>query len=522
MKQLPIGIQSFEKLRKNDLLYVDKTKQIYELAKLSTPYFLSRPRRFGKSLLCSTFKALFQGKKELFKNLWIEKSDWQWEQFPIVSINFGTIDRSSPEELKTNLIWELRTIAQENNIDISQAPSMGSKLSMLIKELAKKNGPVVVIVDEYDKPILDHITDPKSAREIRKILKSFYETLKGLDEYLRFVFITGITKFSKTSIFSGMNNLEDLSFTAQAATLCGYTHQELITNFDQHLDEVALEQQTTTDNVIAMMKTWYNGYRFYEKVSADEYVYNPFSVLLSLKNKTFENYWFETGTPTFLINVIKEKNYPVMQMEKAKLGKSDLGSFDIDDINLLTLLFQTGYLTISDYIPSQRNYVLACPNHEVRFSLSKHIVRSMTNLPIDQFNQFIDQFRTALENSDLEIFCQTLQNFLILVPCSIRIKKEKYYHSLFFIIVRLFLADVFVEQATQIGYVDAVIQTETHIFVIEFKYGGTIEKALKQIEDKKYSEQYVLQYPNKKIMHAGIVFDIEDKDFTMKWVIESR
>src|SRR3989338_2947232 len=394
LRELPIGIQTFELIRKKNstLVYVDKTREIYELAKGGEKrYFLSRPRRFGKSLLCSTLKSLFEGRKDLFENLWIAQSDWQWAKHHVVHLDFNLIARSSPDQLRKGLIEFLQEEAQQNNIAIDSKDTLTRQLTLLVKALAQQNN-VIIIIDEYDKAILDHITNMKIAVQMREILKELYEAFKGLDQYLRFIFITGVTKFAKTSIFSGINNLQDISLSTVAATVCGFTHEEIVTNFPDFLAHLAKEYNLDQQTCLQKFKHWYNGYCFNKKNQSD-LVFNPFSVLLCLKNKDFQNYWFESGTPTFLINLIKQNNYPVMDFQEVKIAASQLSSFEIEKINLNVLMQQTGYLTITGYDQASENYTATYPNFEVFKALAQHIVPMMTELKPAAFNDYVVWFR---------------------------------------------------------------------------------------------------------------------------------
>ena len=304
MKKLPRSVSSFEKLIRDDYLYVDKTKTIYELIEADQFYFLSRPRRFGKSLLISTLKSLFLGQRELFKGLWIEtSSNYSWPEHPVIALDFSKLDSESPTTLKQTLSYTLQTIAELQGIDVSMAPSPGLKLNKLVTESAKRN-PVVVLIDEYDYPILSALDTPIIAEENRKVLKNFFSVLKSLDGYMRAIFVTGVTKFSKTSIFSGLNNLNDLTMNKAAATLLGYTEEEIMHFFSPYVEIMAQERNQTFKNILQEMKYWYNGYRF----SAKEIkVYNPYSVLNYLFEKEQHNYWLETGTPTFLIPLLRKQ-----------------------------------------------------------------------------------------------------------------------------------------------------------------------------------------------------------------------
>jgi hypothetical protein len=293
MRDLPIYISSFSTMRTGNYIYVDKTELIYNLFKtgLVHYYFLSRPRRFGKTLLISTLKEFFLGNRGLFKDLWIERSGYSWEKYSVIHLDFGTIAHTTAQALSENLSWTLDTIAQEHDIALTGAPSLEAKLITLVKELAKKQGPasVVLLIDEYDKPILDHIKNKDIASELRDILKSFYDVIKGLDLYLRAIFITGVSKFSKTSLFSGLNNLNDITLDPRAASLLGYTDEEIDQYFADSIEEVAHHMHLSKEVVRKNMRTWYNGYRFSEQYCK---VYNPFSTLYLLEKRKFANYWF--------------------------------------------------------------------------------------------------------------------------------------------------------------------------------------------------------------------------------------
>ena len=505
MKDLPIGIQTFELLRKEDYIYADKTKQIYKLAQKTSRYFLSRPRRFGKSLLCSTFEALFQGKKELFKNLWIENSDWDWQQYPVIHLDFTEIAHSTPKELEQNLSWELQSIANKNNIDLSTAPSNKAKFSTLVKELSQKN-PVVLLIDEYDKPITDHLTNIEVADKMRQILRDFYGTIKALDKHLQFVFLTGVTKFAKVSIFSGLNNLDDITIMPVSSSLLGYTQEELEKNFSEHIDYWANQKKISRDIFIEETKMWYNGYCFFPK---KETVYNPHSILSYFKHGTIKNFWFQTGTPSFLIDIIKKNDYPIIDLEYTQINESNFEAFSPENLELFVLLFQTGYLTIKDYNPRTRNYILSYPNYEVREAMTKLIITSMTTISPSKYASFVEDFRVALEQNNIDGFCQTLQTFLSGIPYTVQVKYEKYFQSIFLTTVRLIGFKIDVEIATNIGRIDAVVEKDDRILIFEFKVDKTPELAIEQIKTKKYYEPY--RNANKPITLIGISFNSKEK-----------
>ena len=519
MKKLPIGIQTFEKIRENsgEYVYVDKTQEIYNLVSTGSVYFLSRPRRFGKSLLCSTLVSLFEGRKELFEGLWIETSDWQWKKHPVIHISFARIMRKTPDDLRIYLCKALVLIGKKYGNQLPESDAPGYLLQLLVEELAQQNR-VVIIIDEYDKPILDHITNVSVARQMREILREFYEAIKDLDQYLSLVFITGVTKFSKTSIFSGMNNLDDVTFDEEAATLCGFTYDDLKDQFGPWIQRLADRVKLTSEQTIEQMQIWYNGYRF-DKLGAAFRVYNPFSLLHVLKKRDFANYWFETGTPTFLLTLIEEKNYPAIEMNNVRVAGSDMKTYEVDNIDLYVLLQQTGYLTIVDYDADSDNYTLSYPCREVAQSLIKLMMHSMTSMQLARVNDYVAWFRLALCKGDIEYFCKTLQQFFTEIPYTIQIGMEKYYQTVFFIVCRLLTRQVYAEVATNIGRIDAVIEFEERVVIIEFKFNQDLAVAIKQIKEKGYADAY--RSSDKQLIAVGLNFDIEKRNVSSDWIIEN-
>lgn len=364
MRKLPIDVSTFKKLIDNDYVYIDKTQYIHNLITKGNYHFLSRPRRFGKSLLISTLKELYLGNKELFKNLWIYDSDYSWETHPVIDLDFSIIAHETVPELKISLSYRLTRIAERYGISIAKAPTVQDKFSTLIEKLAEKNT-VVILVDEYDKPLLDHIKDVKRAEAQRDFLKTFYDVLKGMDAYLKAIFITGVSKFARTSIFSGINNLNDISLDKDAAQLLGYTDEEIQSYFSPYIKELAQEQNAQTKEIFNIMQQWYNGYRFSE---GETKVYNPFSILYYLHKKKLANYWFQSGTPSFLINLLQKQYQSLQDIQEAEISPDSLGTFNLEDIPLIPLLFQAGYLTIIDYNAQSGKFKLGYPNLEVEES----------------------------------------------------------------------------------------------------------------------------------------------------------
>jgi len=397
MKKLSIGIQTFSKLLKENCVYVDKTKIIHQMITSGTTYFLARPRRFGKSLLISTLAEIFSGNRDLFSGLDIDSLPYDWQKHPVVMISFAGISYATPHELERGIKVYLQDIAKQHHIALKEDLTPGETLKTLVMQLAE-TAPVALLIDEYDYAILQHIHHPEMADAIRETLKSFYGVIKDLDPYLKFVFLTGVSKFPKTSIFSGLNNLDDITFDATYNTLLGYTKAEIITYFEEYLTKTAEYNSCSVDQLLEQMKEWYDGYQFAKQKNTAK-IYNPFSVLLLFKKGEFANYWFETGTPTFLVNVLKCYHYPMQEFESIEATESELGRFEIRNIPLKTLLFQTGYLAIRTYNATTKNYVLGYANKETVDSLSTLILSAMTSLPENQFNTF----DTATRNvSDVE------------------------------------------------------------------------------------------------------------------------
>lgn len=513
MKKLPIDINTFKPLIENNYLYIDKTQYIYNLITTGRYYFLSRPRRFGKSLLISTFNELFSGNKKLFKDLWIgQKSDYKWIEYPVIKLDFSDLDISSPEELKLGLSSSLDDIAKSYSIDISHKITPGLKLKTLVKTLAQKNK-VVVLIDEYDFPLINSLDDLKVAKANQKILKNFFSVLKSLDAYLHFIFLTGVTKFAKTSVFSGLNNLNDITIHEKAAALLGYTKEEIDHYFREFIKQVSEKLEIPTSKIKEEMQRWYNGYRFSGDVIL--YVYNPFSILYFFENKKFWNYWFESGTPSFFIELIKNQYKSLEDFEAVEFSYDSLGTFDIGKIPLITLLFQTGYLTIKTYHSDTRRFKIGYPNFEVKESFQKYILAAISNNNVIEIDNIAQQLSTALNENNIPLFCTLLQSLLANIPYQLHISEERYYHSLFQLIGNLLRFNIQSEISTDKGRVDLVITTQKNIFIFELKFGVRAKAALQQIIDNKYYERYL---PTKKeIVLVGLAFEHKRKKLELNY-----
>ncbi len=505
MKRLPIGIQSFVKMRQGNFYYVDKTAMVAELVnKGGGYYFLSRPRRFGKSLFLDTLKQAFLAKQELFAGLYLE-NHWDWDiRYPVIHISFGSGVIQDIEDLGDRFAYLLKINAEDGDVVLLEQ-NLRERFFELIRALyTRHHQPVVILIDEYDKPILDHIDKPQTAVEIREGLKNFYSVIKDSDEFLRFVFITGVSKFSKVSLFSGLNNLQDITLDPMAATVCGYTHEELIHTFAERLDGVDLEE----------VRRWYDGYNF-----LGDRVYNPFDILLFLNTKEFRNYWFETGSPSFLIKLITQNHYPMPNLERVEAYESLLSSFDLDRIHLETILFQTGYLTIAEklQIGTKIKFRLTYPNLEVKSSLTDTLLDHLTQLPAGKVEHQTKLY-DALMAGDIDSLRDIFHAFFASIPYEWYRKNESsryegYYASIFYCYFTALGLDVTAEQMTNKGRIDMAVRLGGRVFILEFKVveiDGSANTALDQIRKMRYWERYRGQAD--EIFLIGVEFSSADRN----------
>lgn len=518
LKKFPIGIQEFEDIIKEGYVYIDKTSFLYKLVTEGKPYFLSRPRRFGKSLLTSTLAALFSAKRELFKGLWIDTSPWPWNYIPVIRMDMSAVNHFNAEVFELSLINYLKKIAAKNDINAEKIAGLTSAdyLSNLIDHLALSHK-VAVLIDEYDKPIIDHLDDLPLAKDNQETLKRFYNVLKTQDHNLQFILLTGVTKFSKVSLFSGLNNLKDISLYETYATMLGWTDDEIAANFSNELDEIALSCGETVASLKERLKRWYNGYRFGRSQTTGS-VYNPLSIMQFLETGRFDNYWFGTATPTFAIKLIKEQQFPLVNFEAPlAIGRAIDESYEVEKIDLLTLLYQTGYLTIDKYDEEAQRYFLRFPNDEVRRSFLDHLFQEATQLSSSQAEPLRYEISVALLQKNFEIFFQKFNQLLASIPYHLHLPKEAYYHSLFYIILRSLSFDVASEVLTSLGRIDMVLVFQEDIFIFEFKIDSSASSALTQIKEQKYYEKYKTY--KKIITLIGANFDSEVRTVS-EWVME--
>ncbi len=496
MQNLPIGLQSFKEIRKNNYLYVDKTKQIYPLLS-GKYYFLSRPRRFGKSLLLSTLKELFLGSQDLFKGLWIENK-WDWSQtHPVIHLKISSIDYQRLG-LYEALSKEISAIAIELGVTLVET-SLKDKFREVITKASQKEK-VVILIDEYDKPIIDYLDDSAKIRENKGILKEFYSIIKDADPYIRFLLITGVSKFTKVSIFSDLNNLDDLTLHPKYTNLCGITQVEL----EQYFAEPISELSASNPNIKEDIKTWYNGYSW----DGVNRVYNPFSILRFMSTQSFHNFWFETGTPTFLIEVVTKRRQ--FNFSEVQTGLSGLSDFNTDNINPTTLLFQTGYLTIKEYNPKFQLYTLGYPNEEVRSSLLQYLIGAYRFENASESTPLVVQLYNALHEKNIAEIIAIINTAFATIPYDLwRGASELHYHALVHLTFSLLGTYMQSEVHSAKGRCDALVQTPQYIYAFEFKLDESAEIALQQIEEKGYLTPY-LQHSQQKIA-IGINFSSEKK-----------
>ncbi|MGE5343966.1 MAG: AAA family ATPase [Candidatus Omnitrophota bacterium] len=492
VKKLEIGIHSFKDRILQNCVYVDKTQYIHELINRESNCFLSRPRRFGKSLLISTLKEIFSGNKELFKDCWIyNKIDW--ETYTILHLDFIEIDFKK-FGLERAIDNQLKVIASQFNIKLTRE-SIKEKFIELIKILSKEKK-IVILIDEYDKAITEYIDNIPEAEKNWDILKNFYSVLKSQVPNIRFLLITGVSKFSRVSIFSDLNHLKDITIHPLYSKMLGYTAEEIEYYFSDHIGKWEKQNGQNRDVLFEKLKNYYNGYSWDGK----NFVYNPFSILNFFDIYEFENYWFATGSPTFLVNKLKNTNIVIDKYECLKVNKNFFEKFDIGSLDISALLFQTGYLTIKD--KKDGHYTLSYPNLEVRESFLQYLLEDYSGKTQDEISPVTEKIKQTLNEYKIEDFIQSLQILLSSIPYNIQIEnREAYYHSLIYIALRLSMMDVQCEIQTAIGRSDIIVCADSYIYIIELKMGSAAS-ALKQIEEKKYYYPYL--NTNKKIILLGI------------------
>ena len=522
MEKIATDTYSFADIRQGGFVYVDKTAILKTLAEgsLGKQFFVARPRRFGKSLAISTFQCLFEGRRDLFKGLAIEP-DWDWSKtYPVLKLDMGSCQASSVDELWRKINTMLRFEAERIGVPLREDEPPSGRFQFLMKDMiaaadrkAKEKDPaasvdkMVLLVDEYDKPLLGHLGKPDVC-EIRDALKDFYSVIKTCEGLQRFAFITGVSKFSKVSIFSDLNNLNEFSMDARVGTLFGYTHEEVKANFPQALAALGENYGWDAETTFSQLVRMYDGYRFEETAA---HVFNPVSVGRCLSSGKFGEYWFETGTPTFLLQLLSEAPE---QIDGVTLEASAFSVYEPSAPEMLPLLYQAGYLTITDSAREgvYTQYTLGFPNEEVRTAFSKAVSRKFSALPPTEHAALLSQMLAALRSDDVNDMLDALSCFFANIPANITVKREKYYQTLFYAVFVLIGARTFAECWTNRGRVDAVVETPCGIYVFEFKLNDTAEAALAQIKDNGYHEKYLRR--GKKVTLVGAAFDAEMRNLS--------
>ena len=510
----PIGVQNFESLRKDGYLYVDKTALIYQMVTTGSYYILSRPRRFGKSLLISTLEAYFQGKKELFKGLAMEQLEEKWTVHPVLRLDLN-IEKYDTVESLNNILesnlshWE--KIYGANPSD----KSFSLRFAGIIRRACEQTGQrVVVLVDEYDKPLLQSIGNKEVQTELRNTLKTFYGVLKTMDECIKFALLTGVTKFGKVSVFSDLNNLMDISMDKRYTEICGISEQELHTCLKEDTEALAISKQTTVEDITEKLRIRYDGYHFAPDTGG---MYNPFSVLNTFARMEFGSYWFETGTPTYLVELLRNNDYRLDEVNGTVVGIEALSGVDAADTDPIPVIFQSGYLTIKDYNSRFNTYTLGYPNKEVEEGFVNFLVPFYTPIRETRGAFEVQRFVQEVESGDIDGFFTRLRSFFSDTTYELVRQQELHYSNVLYIVFRLMGFYTQVEYHTSNGRIDLVLQTPDYIYVMEFKLHGTAEEALQQINEKGYALPF--EKDPRTLYKIGVSFSPETRNIDT-WVVE--
>ena len=513
LQKLPLGLSTFSRLREERCLYVDKTESAYNLITQGYRYFLSRPRRFGKSLFVSTLDEILRGNKALFQDLWISKSDYAWHEHGVIKLDLSTIVIATSDDLRTGICRILKDISVRYKLDIEvDANKVDAALDSVVHALHARFDRVALLVDEYDNPILKSLHDPENARSVRNALQSFFTVVKGLDAYINFVFITGVSSFAKAGLFSGMNNLRVITLQKQYAAICGYTDEELDHYFAPHMEAWSIAENIPYPELRAKVRDWYNGYHFGANTSS---VYNPFSVMNAFDEQAFKNFWFQSGTPTFLIEELtkeyRQKDYHIFDVDHFQVFEDSLGSFDIGTTPVETLMFQTGYLTVKAYDKESTFYTLSYPNFEVKTALQRLILGILSEMSLASTEQITLKVIQAFRQKKIDEIVSLLKQLFVKIPYQLHMKDEKFYHALLQILFDAAGLRTLSEHSISHGRIDMIVEVPTCIYVIEVKLNQSAESALAQIEERKYYEAF-LSY-KKPIVLLGLAFQRTPKKF---------
>lgn len=514
-KIYPIGIQNFEKIRTDGYFYIDKTALIYQMVKTGSYYFLNRPRRFGKSLLISTLEAYFLGKKELFEGLAMEKLEKDWITYPIFHMDLNTEKYDTRESLDSILNFTLEKWEQQYGTAPSET-TFALRFRGLIERAYKQTGQrVVILIDEYDKPMLQAIGNEELQKEFRNTMKAFYSVLKTMDGCIQFAFLTGVTKFGKVSVFSDLNNLDDISMRNQYIDICGVSEKELHDDLEIELHELADIKGVSYHEICDKLREYYDGYHFTHNSIG---IYNPFSLLNTFKYKEFGSYWFETGTPTYLVELLKKHHYDLRRMAHEETSISVLNSIDSASDNPIPVIYQSGYLTIKGYDEEFGIYSLGFPNREVEEGFIKFLLPFYANTNAVESEFEIQKFVREIRIGDYDSFFRRLRSFFADTPYELIRDLELHYQNVLFIVFKLVGFYVKAEYHTSEGRIDLVLQTDKFVYVIEFKLDGTAEDALRQINEKHYALPFEAG-GNRRLFKIGVNFNAKMRNIE-KWIVE--
>ena len=509
----PIGIQDFASLRNDGYVYIDKTEDIYRLISLGRYYFLSRPRRFGKSLMLSTIKYIFEGRRELFEGLYIDSSDHDWTVRPVFHLDFASADVNTIEGLYDVIDTHLRK--WEHLYEVSElSTTFSQRFYNVLQAACERSGQrVVVLIDEYDKMLVNNLHRPELHEEIRNLLRPVYANLKAADQYIHFAILTGVSRFSRLSIFSDLNNLLDISLDDRFSTLCGITEEEIRRFLAPGVEEFAQKEEVDFEGMMGLLKANYDGYHF-SRNSPD--IYNPFSLISALSKRELEHFWYATGTPSFLVKMMQHSDEDIREILNTKAFASELESSDTQHSNLTAVLFQTGYLTIKDFIKQRNAFVLGVPNHEVEKGLFETLLPQYAGRPSS--TSIILKIADAVDDGEPERFLSLLQSFLADIPYDLsKNKPEVYFENNLYIIFKLLGFYVTTEYRTSQGRVDIVLSTPKYVYVIELKLNGTAEDAIAQIEDRAYALPFATA--DRQIITIGIGFSQQTRNID-RWIIK--
>ena len=502
----PIGIQDFDKIINEGYTYVDKTELIYKLVHEGSYYFLSRPRRFGKSLLMSTLDAYFSGKRELFKNLAIEKLEEDWTAYPVLHLDLNTGKYNSKDSL-THALDDFLSRLEANYGTFHSEKTLELRFMGIIERIYHKTGkPVVILVDEYDKPLLQSINNKELQEDFRATLKAFYSVLKTQDRYIRFALLTGVTKFGKVSVFSDLNNLIDISMDEGYDTLCGITEEEMHRYFEESIQKLAERYKISYEETCARLKKRYDGYHFVEYGTG---VYNPFSLLSTFRASKFGSYWFETGTPTFLVQLLQRENFYLPDLTQQQVSADMLNCIDTMDRNPIPVIYQSGYLTIKDYDEEFKVYTLGFPNEEVEEGFANYLLPYYAHTGSEGAPMYVRNFVLALRNGKPEQFMKRMQVLFADTDYKIVGNAELYFQNAFYIVTKLLGFYTEVERTISDGRIDMIVKTKDYIYIFEFKYDQNADIALQQIENKGYAKPFVTD--GRKIVKIGVNFSREHR-----------